>query len=102
EVCGARSVDGPAHAPAPDIAGQGVANPLGAIASAALLLRHTAGLEQEAREIEEAITPVLDAGYRTEDLRHDEGKFTVGTDEMGSLVAEHTAGLADMRHAYHA
>ena len=40
-----------------------------AIASAALLLRHTAGLEQEAREIEEAITRVLGAGYRTQDLR---------------------------------
>jgi hypothetical protein len=45
---------------------------------------------------------VLDAGYRTEDLRDDEGKYTVTTSEMGSLVAEHTAELADMRHAYHA
>jgi 3-isopropylmalate dehydrogenase len=92
----------PVHGSAPDIAGRGVANPLGAIASAALLLRHTAGLEQEACEIEEAITRVLDAGYRTEDLRDDEGKFNVGTYEMGSLVAEQTAELADMRHAYHA
>jgi 3-isopropylmalate dehydrogenase len=92
----------PVHGSAPDIAGRGVANPLGAITSAALLLRHTAGLEQEASEIEAAITRVLDAGYRTEDLRDDEGKFTVGTSEMGALVAEHTAELADMRHAYHA
>src|ERR1700749_2157417 len=75
----------PVHGSAPDIAGKGVANPLGAIASAALLLRHTAGLEQEAREIEEAITRVLDAGYRTQDLRDDEGRLNVGTYEMGSL-----------------
>ncbi|HYY97664.1 MAG TPA: 3-isopropylmalate dehydrogenase, partial [Pyrinomonadaceae bacterium] len=92
----------PVHGSAPDIAGRGVANPLGAIASAALLLRHTAGLEQEAREIEEAITRTLEAGYRTPDLRDDEGRFTVGTSEMGSLVAEHAAELADLRHAYHA
>ena len=92
----------PVHGSAPDIAGRGVANPIGAIASAALLLRHTAELEQEAREIEEAITRVLDAGYRTADLRDDEGKFTVGTAEMGAHVAEQTAELADMRHAYHA
>jgi 3-isopropylmalate dehydrogenase len=92
----------PVHGSAPDLAGRGVANPLGAIASAALLLRHTAGLEQEAREVEEAITRVLEAGYRTQDLRDPAGRFNVGTDEMGSLVAEHAAEIADIRHAYHA
>lgn len=92
----------PVHGSAPDIAGRGLANPLGAIASAALLLRHTADLEQEARDIEEAIKHALDAGYRTPDLTDAAGSYTVGTHEMGSLVAEHIAELADIRHAYHA
>src|SRR5437763_12638858 len=61
----------PVHGSAPDIAGREMANPLGAIASAAMLLRYTARLEQEADDVEEAIRMVLDAGYRTPDLdRH--------------------------------
>src|SRR5256885_16357063 len=58
----------PVHGSAPDIAGRGLANPLGAIASAAMLLRYTAHLEQEAQDVEEAIRVVLDSGYRTPDL----------------------------------
>src|SRR5205085_11918712 len=58
----------PVHGSAPDIAGQGIANPLGAIASAAMLLRQTAGLEEEAADIEAAIQAVLNAGYRTMDI----------------------------------
>ncbi len=77
----------PVHGSAPDIAGQGIANPIGAIASAAMLLRHTAGLEQEAREVEAAITSVLDAGYRTKDIAA-AGEKTVGTEKMGSLIAD--------------
>ncbi len=71
----------PVHGSAPDLAGRNVANPIGAIASAAMLLRHTAKLEQEARALENAIARVLAAGYRTADLG---GR--VSTSEMGELV----------------
>ena len=71
----------PVHGSAPDLAGRNVANPIGAIASAAMLLRHTAKLEQEARAIENAIASVLAAGYRTHDLGGN-----VSTSEMGELV----------------
>jgi 3-isopropylmalate dehydrogenase len=93
----------PVHGSAPDIAGRGTANPLGAIASAALLLRHTARLEREAQDIEAAIETVLRAGYRTPDIaRGPENIVVVGTSEMGRLVVEALAEVADMRHAYHA
>jgi 3-isopropylmalate dehydrogenase len=92
----------PVHGSAPDIAGLGVANPLGAIASAALLLRYSAHLEQEARDVEEAIDTVLDAGYRTADLDHGQSKCLANTSEMGSLVVNALVEAADARHAYHA
>lgn len=92
----------PVHGSAPDIAGAGVANPLGAIASAALLLRHTARLEREAQDVEASIRAVLERGYRTADIQGSGGRCIVGTGEMGTLVAEAVAELADMRHAYHA
>jgi len=92
----------PVHGSAPDIAGQGIANPLGAIASAAMLLRHTAGLEDEATDIEAAIRAVLDAGYRTPDIARGTGGHLIRTAEMGQLVAEAVADVTDMRHAYHA
>jgi 3-isopropylmalate dehydrogenase len=92
----------PVHGSAPDIAGRGLANPLGAISSAALLLRHTAHLEEEAQDIEAAVSAVLDAGYRTPDLDRGQSKYVATTAEMGALVAESIAEAADMRHAYHA
>ena len=92
----------PVHGSAPDISGQGLANPLGAISSAALLLRYTAHLEQEARDVEAAIATVLEAGYRTPDMDRGQSKYIATTTEMGSLVAESIAEVADMRHAYHA
>lgn len=101
-VGGAVDLYEPVHGSAPDIAGRGIANPLGAIASAALLLRHTAGLEHEAEDIERAITSVLDAGYRTRDINRSSGGHLVSTDEMGQLATEAVAEIADMRHAYHA
>ena len=58
----------PVHGSAPDIAGQGIANPLGAIASAAMLLRHTAKLEDDAATLKLRSQDVLDAGYRTRDI----------------------------------
>jgi 3-isopropylmalate dehydrogenase len=58
----------PIHGSAPDIAGQGVANPLGAILSAAILLRHSFSLQAEAASIERAVREVLAAGHFTRDL----------------------------------
>jgi 3-isopropylmalate dehydrogenase len=75
----------PVHGSAPDIAGQGKANPLGAIASAALMLRYSFELEDEARAIESAIERSLKSGYRTPDLEV-AGK-AVTTAEMGDAVA---------------
>ena len=92
----------PVHGSAPDLAGLGVANPFGAIASAALLLRYTAQLEQEAQDIEMAIGAVLDAGYRTVDLDRGKGKYIVKTADIGSLVIDAIAEAIDFRYAYHA
>src|SRR5687767_9668274 len=90
----------PVHGSAPDIAGRGVANPCGAIASAAMMLRHSAGLEREADDIELAIEHVLNAGYRTADIAA--GGHVSRTAEMGELICEAVAEIADMRYAYHA
>jgi len=78
----------PIHGSAPDIAGKGIANPLGAIATAAMLLRYSLHREQEARAIEQAILQVLGAGYRTADLKHGSNERLAGTEEMGRLVLE--------------
>ncbi len=84
---GPRGLYEPIHGSAPDIAGRDIANPLGTILSAAMLLRHSLGLAQEADSIEAAVTQVLDAGYRTGDI-HSEGCAKVGCAEMGRLVTE--------------
>jgi 3-isopropylmalate dehydrogenase len=75
----------PVHGSAPDIAGQNKANPLATIASAAMMLRYTFNLEDEARTIERAIEAVLEHGYRTADIYRGEGT-PVGTKEMGERV----------------
>ncbi|HET8913507.1 MAG TPA: 3-isopropylmalate dehydrogenase [Ktedonobacteraceae bacterium] len=77
----------PIHGTAPDITGQDRANPIAAILSAAMLLRHSCGLETEAIAIESAVTQVIKAGYRTADL-NDAGKTSIGTLEMGKLIVE--------------
>jgi 3-isopropylmalate dehydrogenase len=74
----------PVHGSAPDIAGKGIANPLGAILTVALMLRHSFRLEPEAACIENAVGAVLYQGVRTADLVRD-GK-TISTAEMGSKV----------------
>ena len=76
----------PIHGSAPDIAGRGVANPLGTILSAAMLLRHSLGLEDEAKAVEAAVEGVLEDGYRTQDIAG-RGEGVIGTEEMGDLVA---------------
>jgi 3-isopropylmalate dehydrogenase len=65
---GTRGLYEPIHGSAPDIAGKGIANPIGTILSVALLLRHSLGLETEAREIESAVHRAIDAGLRTADI----------------------------------
>ncbi len=92
----------PVHGSAPDIAGRGVANPLGAIATAALLLRYAAGMEQESRDVEEAIGEVLRRGYRTADLIRDKRTQPATTGQMGAAVEEALADIGERRHAYHA
>jgi 3-isopropylmalate dehydrogenase len=80
----------PIHGSAPEIAGKGLANPLGTILSAALLLRYTAGLETEAIAIETAVRKVLEQGYRTPDLvrSNSQGLTVLSTTEMGAKVRE--------------
>lgn len=75
----------PIHGSAPDIAGQGIANPLATILSTAMMLRWGFNLHDEADAVENAVTIVLDAGNRTADLANP-GEETVGTQEMGDLV----------------
>jgi len=78
----------PSHGSAPDIAGKGIANPLAnTILSAAMMLRHSFGMPEEASAVEDAVRMVLKTGYRTEDIRQ-EGAAVVGTAAMGDLVAE--------------
>lgn len=77
----------PSHGSAPDIAGQDKANPLATILSAAMMLRYSLGLEEEAAAIEKAVNSVLDANYRTGDIYTD-GMTLVGTKQMGDLAAE--------------
>jgi 3-isopropylmalate dehydrogenase len=77
----------PIHGTAPDIAGQGKANPVAAILSAALLLRYSLGLPQEAAAVEAAVEQCINAGYRTEDVR-EAGKTIVGTQAMGTHIVE--------------
>lgn len=77
----------PSGGSAPDIAGKGIANPIATILSAAMMLRFSFDLDQEADAIEEAVNKVLKEGCRTIDIMS-EGKTQVGTAEMGSLIAE--------------
>jgi 3-isopropylmalate dehydrogenase len=92
----------PVHGSAPDIAGRNLANPLGAIASAAMMLRHTAALHREADEVEAAIRTVLAQGYRTADIHRAPTEQQVSTTEMGNLVEEALTGAVIRRQAYHA
>ena len=75
----------PSHGSAPDIAGQGVANPLATILSVAMMLRYTFALEEQALRVENAVKKVLAQGYRTGDI-YERGTNKVGTKEMGDAV----------------
>ncbi len=76
----------PVHGTAPDIAGQGVANPIAAILSAAMLLRYSLSLAADADRIDSAVIRVLEQGHRTRDV-HAAGATLVGTKEMGDLIS---------------
>lgn len=83
----------PIHGSAPDIAGQGKANPIAAILSAAMLLHYSLGLKEEARAIEAAVEATIQEGYRTEDLR-EAGATVVSTQTMGQKIAAALANQA--------
>jgi 3-isopropylmalate dehydrogenase len=91
----------PVHGSAPDIAGKNCANPFGAIASVAMLLRHTARLWKEADLIEDAVRGVLDMGMRPIDLAID-GMRASSTSDIGDNVLAALGELIDYRHSYHA
>jgi 3-isopropylmalate dehydrogenase len=77
----------PIHGSAPDIAGRGIANPVGTILSVALMLRHTFGLESEARAIESAVSAAIDEGCVTVDIAHS-GLRSYSTREVGQAIAD--------------
>jgi 3-isopropylmalate dehydrogenase len=81
---GRRGVYEPIHGSAPDIAGKGIANPLGTISSVALLLRHSLGLEEEARAVERAVDAAITGGARTADM-HPGGAPRDATQRVPSL-----------------
>ncbi len=76
----------PSGGAAPDIAGQGIANPIATILSAAMMLRFTFDLDKEADAVEGAVASVLKDGYRTIDIMS-EGKSEIGTTQMGDRIA---------------
>jgi 3-isopropylmalate dehydrogenase len=75
----------PVHGTAPDIAGKGIANPIAAILSAAMLLRYSLSMEKDADRIEHAVLRVLEQGHRTADIVA-QGTKPAGTREMGELI----------------
>jgi 3-isopropylmalate dehydrogenase len=85
---GRRGLYEPIHGSAPDIAGKGVANPYGAIASAALLLRHSLGLEEEAARLEDAVAGAIAGGCLTRDIAP-AGTPPAGTRAAGDAVLKY-------------
>ncbi len=103
-IGGAVNLYEPVHGSAPDIAGTGKANPLGAILTAAMVLRHSAKLEAEAGAIEKAVQAVLEAGHRTADLARggDPAHAIVSTSDMGRFVHQALTESLDRSQARHA
>jgi len=75
----------PIHGSAPDIAGKGIANPLGAVLSFALCLRYSLGLPQEATRLEQAVERAISAGARTADIAGNDDK-PISTAAMGDAI----------------
>ncbi len=80
----------PIHGSAPDIAGQGIANPIATISSASMMLRYALGEKEAANKIDNAIKRALKEGYRTQDLAQFDAKEVCSTSEMGSIIANYT------------
>ena len=80
----------PSHGSAPDIAGQGIATPIAQILSVEMMLRYSFAMPEAADDIKAAVQAVLDAGFRTGDIKDAEtpADRVVGTEMMGSLIAE--------------
>lgn len=78
----------PVHGAAPDIAGRGIANPIGAILSVAMMLELTFALPEESDAVRDAVNRVLRDGYVTADLHADDGREPVSTARMGELIVE--------------
>jgi 3-isopropylmalate dehydrogenase len=83
----------PIHGSAPDIADQGIANPIAAIASASMMLRFALGETRAADRIEAAIKKTLSEGYRTKDLADFDAKEVCSTGEIGSIIADFAAKM---------
>ena len=83
----------PIHGSAPDIADQGIANPIAAIASASMMLRFALGETRAADRIEAAIKKTLSEGYRTKDLADFAAKEVCSTGEIGSIIADFAAKM---------
>jgi len=81
----------PIHGSAPDIAGQGIANPIATISSASMMLRYALGETRAADRIDTAVKQALSEGYRTKDLASFDAKEICSTDEMGSIIANYAA-----------
>jgi 3-isopropylmalate dehydrogenase len=79
----------PSGGSAPDIAGQGIANPIAQILSAAMMLRYSFGMEEAANVIENAVEMVLEQGFRTWDIyRHNDSEQLINTKEMGETIVK--------------
>ncbi|HEV7389230.1 MAG TPA: 3-isopropylmalate dehydrogenase [Gemmatimonadaceae bacterium] len=88
----------PIHGSAPDIAGRGVANPIGTILSVALMLRHSFGLEREAQAVEKAVADAIEEGCVTADIASN-GARSYSTAEVGAAIAKRVIGDASMNQS---
>lgn len=92
----------PVHGSAPDIAGTNLANPLGAIACVSMLLRQTIQNSMAADAVDNAMTRLMEEGFRTIDILRNDGDIEVSTEEMGDLVCRYAVDHANFAQAYHA
>jgi 3-isopropylmalate dehydrogenase len=92
----------PVHGSAPDIAGRGLANPLGAIETAAMLLQYSAGLPEEAARVSASVSRVLQRGLVTKDMAGRRLRSISSTETIGQAVVQSVSDLLQMNMAYHA
>ncbi len=87
-IGGRAAIYEPIHGSAPDIAGQGIANPIATISSASMMLKYSLGEEKAAKKIDKAVAKALKDGYRTKDISNYDAKDICSTEEMGSIIAD--------------